>query len=305
MTLASQIEEMFRTELQLGGRAAYQYALLSKVKRRELNVDGLPCILLFNPGRIRSVMADVSPEALAARPCFLCPDGLEHLQQTFQWEKYYIRVNPFPIFRPHFTISSVRHEPQRLEGHYANMLRLAALLPEYTLFYNGPQCGASAPDHMHFQAIPIASLPLQRWCDIHMPPAVDPLTQVQPERQPIVQQLPIFCPSAYLLCSRSLPQMEQELFRLIEQQTDNYNVISWTCAGYYRSLIFFRSKSRPDCFYAENPEERILFSPATVEMAGVAVVASEDSFERMTAERLGSIIREVSYAPNNDRSSTR
>lgn len=291
MTLASQIEEMFRTELQLGGRAAYQYALLAKVKKRELTVDGLPCVLIYNPGRVKSVMADVSPSALANRPCFLCPDGLEHLQQTYEWEKYYIRVNPFPIFRPHFTISSVRHEPQHLTGHYADMLRLAALLPEYCIFYNGPHCGASAPDHMHFQAIPIGTLPLRRWCDIHMPPAVDPLTQMQPERQPIVQQVPVFCPSAYLLTSRSLAQMEQALWQLIDSQCSDYNVISWVCAGYYRSLIFFRSKSRPDCFYAEDPAERLLFSPATVEMAGVAVVASEDTFERMTAERLRAIIR--------------
>lgn len=275
---------MFDKEMSLGGRAAKQYALLADVRRKELPVDGLNSYLIFNPGRVRSVMADVSPEVLAVRKCFLCPDGLEDMQQTFAWEHYHIRVNPFPIFHHHFTISSDKHEPQLIANHYDDMLRLAAELPEYAIFYNGPRCGASAPDHMHFQAVPIDELPLQQWCDEHIAPT-DELTVSRPG---------IYCPSAYLLCARSTEGMDKMREQLMQEVGRDINVISWVKGGYTKSLIIFRSKSRPDCFYADDPEERILISPATVEMAGIAIVATEEAFDRLDAAKLRSIIREVS-----------
>lgn len=284
MTLGGQIEAMLQTELRLGGRAAQQYALLSAVERKDMVVDGLPCQVRFNPGRVRSVMADVSAEALAQRACFLCPDGLEEKQQTFVWDNYFIRVNPFPIFSRHFTISSAIHEPQRLDGHYEAMLRLAEALPDYVVFYNGPRCGASAPDHMHFQAVPIRELPLQVWCDEHIG-----LTDTCS-----LHKLPLFCPSAYLISSPTSAGMDEQRKQLMAQMGRDINVITWVYGGHFRSLIIFRSKSRPDCFYAENPAERILFSPATVEMAGIGIVASRDAFEKLNPDTFYRIIQEVS-----------
>lgn len=284
MTLAEQIHQMFDFELSLGGRAAQQYALLRDVRRKDLPIDGLGSYLIFNPGRVRSVMADVSPETLAVRKCFLCPGGLENMQQTFVWGHYHIRVNPFPIFHHHFTISSDKHEPQLIAGHYDNMLRLAAELPEYAIFYNGPRCGASAPDHMHFQAVPIDELPLQIWCDEH----------IAPTEELTVSKVDVYCPSAYLLCSKTTDGMDSMRQKLMAEIGRDINVITWVKDGYTKSLIIFRSKSRPDCFFAENPEERILISPATVEMAGIAIVATEDSFEKLNADKLREIIREVS-----------
>lgn len=275
---------MFDLELSLGGRAAKQYALLSEIKRKDLPIDGLDSYLIFNPGRVRSVMADVSPDALAVRKCFLCPDGIEDQQQTFVWNHYHIRVNPFPIFHHHFTISSDKHEPQRIAGHYDDMLRLAAELPEYAIFYNGPRCGASAPDHMHFQAVPIDELPLQRWCDEHIA-HTGQLSIARPD---------VYCPSAYLLCAKNADGMDRMREKLMQENGRDINIISWVKDGYTKSLIIFRSKSRPDCFFAENPEERILISPATVEMAGIAIVASEESFDKLDIDKLRTIIREVS-----------
>lgn len=305
-SLEQQILDQFDFELSLGGRAAQNYALLDQVLRKDLPVDGLPTYLLFNPSRVHSVMADVSPKALAARACFLCPQGLEDKQQSLQWQNYYIRVNPFPIFRPHFTISSVLHEPQRIAGHYANMLTLAQELPSFTIFYNGPRCGASAPDHMHFQAIPARSLPLQVWCDEHIPPLLDiqrkqteasgETTIEANEQQYKVCQIPVFCPSAYLLQSYDAEEIERQLFRLIDQHGHDFNIVTWTMSTTheYRSLIFFRSKSRPDCFFETDETKRILFSPATVEMAGVGVVSSQDSFDKIDATRFKQLIHEVS-----------
>lgn len=332
MQLAEKIEQMFALELSLGGRAAKQYALLDSVKRKELPIDGLDSYLLFNPGRVRSVMADVSPETLAHRKCFLCPDGVEDKQQSLPWGDYVIRINPFPIFRRHLTISSAKHEPQLIGGHYENMLRLAAELPEYAIFYNGPRCGASAPDHMHFQAVPINALPLQRWSDLHATsmrllvdvewtssglshnaentatlPQNDNCQPQNPTKNCAILQfcnteirkIDVFCPSAYLITGKNIDEMEAIRKRLINAIGHDINVISWVKDGFYKSIIIFRSKSRPDCFFAESDEERILISPATVEMAGVAIVASEDSFNKLDARKLRNIIREVSLPGGN------
>ena len=166
MNLYQQITDMFSRELASHGRAFVNYQALSQVEVKDMTIDGFPAKLFFNPARVRSVMADVSPEALQKRACFLCPDGVEENQLTHNWESptghtYCIRVNPFPIFSPHFTVSSSVHERQELLPHLEAMLHLAKELPEMTIFYNGPMCGASAPDHMHFQAVPRHSLPIE------------------------------------------------------------------------------------------------------------------------------------------------
>jgi len=302
--LATRIEQMYDHELRLGGRAALQYGLLKDVRRKELPIGDFPAFLFYNPGRVHSVMADVSAKTLATRQCFLCPEGLEDKQQTYLFGKdvgggtedfdqtYAIRVNPFPIFAPHFTISSARHEPQQIRGHYGDMLRLTRTLPDYVVFYNGSRCGASAPDHMHFQAVRTGQLPMQVYCEKN-------------------GRLPGFCPSAHWLHGTDAQQMSKELFALIDVYAHkvqaptieqalpprpdeaDFNMISWW-NGEYNTIILFRRQSRPACFFAEKEDERILISPGAVEMCGVAIVSTEESFERLTAEKFREIIEEVS-----------
>ena len=159
MNLFKEITEMFSRELELRGRAFVNYGALDQVEVKDMTIDGFPAKLFFNPARVRSVMADVSPEALQKRACFLCPDGLEPLQLTTVWnspagQTYFIRVNPFPIFNHHFTISSAIHERQTFAPHMESMLHLAQAMPEMSIFYNGPMCGASAPDHMPSKLYP-------------------------------------------------------------------------------------------------------------------------------------------------------
>ena len=148
-SLANNMDAMFSRELAVRGRAFHNYAALEKVEHRAMPVDGIDAVLFFNPGRVASVMAQVDEETLRHRPCFLCPDGIGPEQLTLDWSapagnSYWIRVNPFPIFDRHFTISVARHERQQIAGHYADMLALADEAPEYLFFYNGPMCGASA-----------------------------------------------------------------------------------------------------------------------------------------------------------------
>ena len=288
---------MFSRELASHGRAFVNYQALSGVEVKDMTIDGFPAKLFFNPARVRSVMADVSPEALQQRACFLCPDGVEEHQLTHNWESptghtYYIRVNPFPIFSPHFTVSSSVHERQELLLHLEAMLHLAKELPEMTIFYNGPMCGASAPDHMHFQAVPRHSLPIEDHFSTNYANAI------------LVQETDLQSHLAAVkrvLAMGTIPEEASQTGSLTigashaEEYEPRWNIVTWY-EDMWHTVIFFRRESRPMCFFAPE-EERILFSPATVEMAGIGIVANRESFDRLTPARLRDIIREVADNP--------
>ena len=325
MNLFKQISDMFSRELELRGRAFVNYGALSQVEVKDMTIDGFPAKLFFNPARVRSVMADVSPEALQKRACFLCPDGLEPLQLTTVWDSptgqtYFIRVNPFPIFNHHFTISSAIHERQTFAPHMESMLHLAQAMPEMSIFYNGPMCGASAPDHMHFQAVPRHSMPIEDHFSTNYAHAV------------LVQESDLQSHLAALekvLSMASIPENASQTGSLTagashtEEWEPRWNIISWyepessasvvsdlqgkarstgaadlqqsdlqPTGRSYNTIVFFRKESRPQCFFASE-NERILFSPGTVEMGGVGIVANRESFDRITPEVLRSMIQEV------------
>ena len=292
---------MFSRELASHGRAFVNYQALSGVEVKDMTIDGFPAKLFFNPARVRSVMADVSPEALQKRACFLCPDGVEEHQLTHNWDSptghtYYIRVNPFPIFSPHFTVSSSVHERQELVPHLESMLHLAKELPEMTIFYNGPMCGASAPDHMHFQAVPRHSLPIEDHFSTNYANAI------------LVQETDLQTHLAAVKRVLSLGTIPEEASQTgsltagaspAEEYEPRWNIVSWyepASSPKFNTIIFFRKESRPMCFFAPE-EERILFSPATVEMAGIGIVANRESFDRLTPSKLRDIIREVADNP--------
>ena len=291
--LFQRINDMFSRELNAHGRAFLNYEALGGVEKKDMTIDGFPAQLFFNPARVRSVMADVSPEALQKRACFLCPDGIEEHQLTHNWDSptghtYYIRVNPFPIFSPHFTVSSSVHERQELLPHLESMLHLAKELPEMTIFYNGPMCGASAPDHMHFQAVPRHSLPIEDHFDTNYANAI------------LVQEADLqdhLAAVKRILAMGTIPEEASQTGSLTvgashaEEYEPRWNIVSWYDNSFH-TIIFFRKESRPMCFFAPE-EERILFSPATVEMAGIGIVANRESFDRLTPEKLRDIIREV------------
>ena len=319
MTLFQRINDMFSRELNAHGRAFLNYEALGGVEKKDMTIDGFPAQLFFNPARVRSVMADVSPEALQKRACFLCPDGVEEHQLTHNWDSptghtYYIRVNPFPIFSPHFTVSSSVHERQELLPHLESMLHLAKELPEMTIFYNGPMCGASAPDHMHFQAVPRHSLPIEDHFAANYAQAI------------LVQEADLqdhLAAVKKVLALGTIPKEASQTGSLTanashaEEYEPRWNIVSWyepesnspqdglTAVGgltsnsqrrSFYTVVFFRKESRPQCFFAPE-EERILFSPATVEMGGIGIVANRESFDRLTPARLRDIIREVADNP--------
>ena len=289
---------------QLAGwpEAARRYRDLREVQTKEITIGGMPVRVQYNPARAVSTLARTDAASIAARPCFLCRENRPQQQEALPFEgcdgrRYEILVNPFPIFPEHFTVPAVDHVPQRIAGRFPDMLRLADTFPDMTVFYNGPESGASAPDHFHFQMGCKGFLPVERHFGLLGPKtvmrpgaAVIALTSAYIPGLPVITAADIdSATAAFLRVLRSLPVSprtgEPQLNILCwKERTDSDTV--------FRILVIPRKAHRPSCYYA--PEgEAVRISPASVDLGGVFIVPVEEDFRRTDAEVLQSIIRET------------
>lgn len=145
-----EIEEFLERQMAVWPEVAARFEALRLVETKRV---GDYCVQ-FNPARVVSTAAKVDAASIAARRCFLCGANRPPQQLALEWEDMEILVNPFPIFPGHLTIAAKAHTPQTMLGRTDQMRRLSRELPGYTIFFNGARAGASAPDHMHFQAVP-------------------------------------------------------------------------------------------------------------------------------------------------------
>ena len=282
--------------------AARRYSDLREVKSKEITIGGMPVRVQYNPARAVSTLARTDAASIAARPCFLCRENRPQQQESMPFEgcdgrRYEILVNPFPIFPEHFTVPAVDHVPQRIAGRFPDMLRLADTFPDMTVFYNGPESGASAPDHFHFQMGCKGFLPVERHFGLLGPKTVmRPGAAVIALTSAYIPGLPVItapdaksAEAAFLRVLRSLPVSprtgEPQLNILCwKERTDSDTV--------FRILVIPRKAHRPSCYYA--PEgEAVRISPASVDLGGVFIVPVEEDFRRTDAEVLQSIIRET------------
>ena len=296
----SPLQRFFNRQLEKWDEARNRYRDLRNVKTRELAVGASSVQVQWNPARIRSTGASIDRKAIAERPCFLCEENRpkEQVKKSID-SQYDLLVNPYPILPIHFTIPSVRHEPQRIRESYGEIHKLLESYPELMIFYNGPRCGASAPDHAHFQAGTSGRLPLQlSWQRLSRN-----LTTIVAlndyERLSLIDEYP--CP-ALLINSRSQYGDEQLFRRLYEalplQASDEepmMNIISWRHDEDYISVVFPRGKHRPDCYYAEG-DTQYLVSPGALDMAGLIITPRQEDFERITPEIALGILNEVSLS---------
>ena len=154
------------------------FKALESVHVREVEVNGLTIKLQFNPARMISSAAKLSKEDIAKRKCFLCEENRPAVQNSIPFtapggHEYHILVNPYPIFPDHLVVAKAAHKDQCIAGRFGDMLALAREFEGYTLFYNGPKCGASAPDHHHFQVAPRGLMPLEVQVDSAFQQAID------------------------------------------------------------------------------------------------------------------------------------
>ena len=289
------IKSFIESQLGTWEMARSNYAALQGVKVKEVEVEGTLYKVQFNPARIVSSGAKVDAKTISQRKCFLCTANRPDVQEAVTWGGHYdILVNPFPIFPRHLTIPDKEHLPQSIRERIGDMMLLAADLPDFTIFYNGPKCGASAPDHAHFQAGNRGWMPIEGQCKAQKGTLLDR------EGEATLCLLPDRLRTTLLIRARQWGEGVTLFHRLCDRlprQADDtepmMNVLAMHDAGEGWSLcIFPRRKHRPDCYYAEG-NGRLLCSPASVDMGGVFILPIEEDFNKMNASLLSSILEEV------------
>jgi len=276
------------------------YRALSSIEVREINCNGFSVTLQWNPRRIVSTDAKVDDKTVRERKCFLCPENLPESQKAISFDgDFLILCNPNPIFERHFTVSSVKHVPQLLGAHIETLLSLTeAVSGEFSVFYNGPECGASAPDHLHFQLSPAGGIPVES----------DAKVQTRLVRKKMFNAVNYSSLADYgrrviVMDSQKKEKMAAALAKLliVMEKSDatspepKMNLLSTFQDGVWRSIVFPRRKHRPDVFYREG-NERVLVSPALVDMGGLIITPRRMDFDRIDAKMLESILDEVSVS---------
>lgn len=276
--------------------AAGNFEALKGVKVKELDVDGMTVKVQFNPARIVSSSAKVDAKSLKERKCFLCGANRPEVQRGIEWGpdgKYIILINPFPIFPRHLTIPDQRHVDQLIYERVEDMMDLAHELDEYTVFYNGPKCGASAPDHMHFQAGNSDFLTIA--------PALEKaeLKEIAKDGEAtlyLVDTLPlnVFVVDAkdhkegarlFKRLYDALPQKEGETEPMM-------NLLCYATPAGERLVVIPRKQHRPS-FYGMEGEGKMLLSPASVDMGGVFITPLEKDFVKLDADLVRTIVDEL------------
>ena len=284
----SPLLRFFNRQLEKWDDARRRYHDLRSAKTRELVVGASNIQVQWNPARIVSTGASIDKKVIAERPCFLCEQNRPKEQVKKSIDSHFdLLVNPFPILPIHFTIPSVKHEPQLIREAYGEIHKMLEEYPELMVFYNGPKCGASAPDHAHFQAGTSGVLPLQKsWKRLSH--NLTPIISLNDDESiALIEDYPC---AALLIRSRSQygdEQLFRRLYEALPQREDEtepmMNIISWRHDDEYLSVVFPRRKHRPDCYYAEGDAQYII-SPGALDMAGFIITPRQEDFERITPE---------------------
>jgi len=295
-SMLSQLNTFFRQQLEVWPDLRAGVDSLGRAKCREVLVRGDPFHVLLNSGRMRSICAKVDQTLLEARPCFLCPVNRPPAQGELALKAGFIALaNPMPIFKRHFTIAHRDHRPQDFAACSQDLLELGRMLsPEFLVFFNGALAGASAPDHLHFQACPWNSFPALRRAWEGEP--------VRSHRTSLGVQIELFSyagRSWISLSGKGARQMGEVLQRACSlcakarpRGDELLNVVVHVRDGVIKVLFIPRSKHRPGTYFATG-KERMLISPAAVELSGVMVSARSEDFERLDEQTIGQILDDV------------
>ena len=318
----AEVDAFFEQELQQWDTARQRYdELQNSVQQRELPLStssaDITLTVQWNPARIVSTSAKIDKASIEARPCFLCDENRPKEQHSLMIEHHYqVLVNPFPILPQHFTIPTRRHKPQSIWEHFGTMRHLAWTMPHHIVFYNGPKCGASCPDHMHLQAGGRGIVPIERDWELYenQLQKLYPLTggekQEMADAGNTSQRCGLFLLRNYVcpvFVIRSMPEetdslLCQRLYRalpIVEDETEpRMNVICWRQPGDESrsdeivTLVFPRKKHRPES-YAQG---RLLVSPGALDMGGLIITPREEDFRKITPEWAAELLREVTLS---------
>ena len=289
----SSISRFFNRQLEVWTDARHRFRDLKHVETRQFS-DQLK--LQWNPARIVSTGAKIDKKTLGERPCFLCDKNRPKEQMSKQIdEKFHLLVNPFPILPVHFTIPARKHQPQLIYKNYGEMHRFISLHSDLMVFYNGPKCGASAPDHLHFQAGTNGILPLQTNWQRLSRNLTDIISLNDEEKISVVRD---FIVPAFVIISKSAESDEalfRRLYKAMPQRGDEtepmMNIISWRKGEEFISVVIPRGKHRPEAYFAEG-DAQFVVSPGALDMSGLIITPREEDFRKLTEEKALSLLQE-------------
>lgn len=292
--------KLFEHQLNNWQLASDGYKSLSVVQKKQFYFDNFSIEAHFNPVRIISSSAKVDSKSIRERPCFLCTNNLPVEQKAVKIiNNYFLLVNPFPIFHKHFTIPSVNHIPQVIKSEIENLLVISSMLgKEYSVFYNGPRCGASAPDHIHFQAGNFGFMKI----DSEFEKISKMYGKIVYENAELVTSAVNDSLRNFIAIeSGNILMLKNEFDRVYEilktGQSNDEPMMNIICSfnNSWRLLVFPRSKHRPSYFFEEG-QNKILISPAAVDLGGVLIFPREEDFERITKELVIDIFNQVTFS---------
>ena len=288
------IRAFFTHQLDTWDEIRQRYEALKHVGLKQLGHRQLQ----YNPARMVSTGAQIDRQTIAQRACFLCEKNRPEEQLTIDLgDDFELMVNPFPVLPMHFTIVRKTHVPQTILENYTEIHRLLELFPELFVFYNGPMSGASAPDHMHFQAGIGQELPL-----------MTVLRKLEKEQQVLIKQengssLSMFNSvsfNAFVIKSKA-QETEMALFKQLYaampvregEKEPRMNIVAWRDGSEDVIVVLPRDNHRPACYFEEG-DRRMVISPGALDMAGLIITPREEDFNRMSEDKLISILKEVS-----------
>lgn len=289
----SSISRFFNRQMEKWADARHRFRDLKHVETHQLS-DQLK--VQWNPARIVSTGAKIDKKTLGDRPCFLCDKNRSKEQISKQIdERFLLLVNPFPILPVHFTIPARKHQPQSIYKNYGEMHRFLSLHSELMVFYNGPKCGASAPDHLHFQAGTSGILPLQANWQRLSRNLTDIISLNDDEKIALIHD---FVVPAFVIISKSEDSDEalfQRLYKSMPVRGDEtepmMNIIAWRKGDEYISVVIPREKHRPEAYFAEG-DAQMMVSPGALDMSGLIITPREEDFRKLTEESATAILQE-------------
>ena len=289
----SSISRFFNRQMEKWADARHRFRDLKHVETHQLS-DQLK--VQWNPARIVSTGAKIDKKTLVDRPCFLCDKNRPKEQISKQIdERFLLLVNPFPILPVHFTIPARKHQPQSIYKNYGEMHRFLSLHSELMVFYNGPKCGASAPDHLHFQAGTSGILPLQANWQRLSRNLTDIISLNDDEKIALIHD---FVVPAFVIISKSEDSDEalfQRLYKSMPVRGDEtepmMNIIAWRKGDEYISVVIPREKHRPEAYFAEG-DAQMMVSPGALDMSGLIITPREEDFRKLTEESATAILQE-------------
>ncbi len=302
-------EKFINDQLSVWPAACENFRALRNVLTKKAEVGGLEVVLQHNPARIISSAAKLDPGTLKRRKCFLCRENRPGEQMSVEFEgrkgrRYDILLNPYPIFRNHLVIAMKEHCPQSIWRRFVDMLDLARALPDYTVFYNGPHCGASAPDHHHFQAASRGQMPLENDVDVLLDRygkgESAGLRHLASGLDASVYHYGKYLPGIFVVAGETSKSVAKMFYRLLDcaamdmgpEPEPKCNVLVWHKGEEFRCVVVFRSTHRPHHYFSEG-EDHLTMSPGCADMAGCLVVPVAGEFEKINGALVRSLLEEV------------